>query len=215
MDQPPNPPSVPSWRERLDLLATAPSFSPRRVAGSLGAVAALVVGGWLLLRDPAPPPEDGLPLAVPATTSTTVPAELAVHVAGAVARPALYHLPRSARVADAIDAAGGPLPDADLDRVNLAAPLADGTQVFVPRRGEAAGGSGGPSADGSATTGPLDLNVATSAQLEELPGIGPATAKAIIDARTKKGRFRSVDDLLDVRGIGPAKLDAIRELVTV
>ena len=206
-------PQPPSWRERLDLIASSPSLSPGRVAGGLGAVAALIVAGWLLLRDPAPPPEAHLPMAAPAATSSTVPAELAVHVAGAVAHPALYRLPPSARVADAVDAAGGALPEADLDRVNLAAPVADGTQVYVPRQGD--GGGGAASGPGATASGPLDLNQATEAQLDELPGIGPATAKAILDARAKKGRFRSVEDLLDVRGIGPAKLDAIRDLVTV
>ena len=150
----------------------------------------------------------------PAVTSTTEPTVFVVHAAGAVARPGVYRVEPGARVADVIDAAGGPAPEADLNRLNLAALVADGTQVYVPRVGEAVpvSGSAGVSA---AQAGPLDLNTATLDQLDELPGIGPATAKAIISERERRGRFRSVEELLDVRGIGPAKLDALRDLVTV
>lgn len=150
-----------------------------------------------------------------ATTSTTAAATVLAHAAGAVRAPGVYSLPAGARVRDLVDAAGGAAPDADLDRINLAAPVADGSQVYVPRKGEAvpSGATGG--AGETAPAGPLDLNTATLEQLDALPGVGPATAKAILDERAKRGRFGSVDELLDVRGIGPAKLDAIRDLVTV
>ena len=138
------------------------------------------------------------------------------HVAGAVARPGLYRLGGSPRIADAIDAAGGPATDADLDQVNLAAPVADGERVYVPRRGESpppvAGAGGGPSA---AAAGPLDLNTATAEQLEDLPGVGPSTAAAILAYRQEHGRFRSVDELLEVRGIGEARLAELRPKVRV
>jgi competence protein ComEA len=150
-----------------------------------------------------------------ATTSTSAPSTVLAHAAGAVRSPGVYSLPAGARVKDLLDAAGGPAADADLDRINLAAPVADGSQVYVPRQGEAlpVGAAGG---GGVATpAGPLDLNTATLEQLDALPGVGPATAKAILDERSKRGRFGSVDELLDVRGIGPAKLEAIRDLVTV
>jgi competence protein ComEA len=130
-------------------------------------------------------------------------------------------------VADLVTAAGGLLPEADVDRLNLAAKVVDGTRVYIPRKGEAppaeapAGdATGGTAPAGSAPTGgapagAVDLNTATAAQLDTLPGIGPATANAIITYRTRNGRFKSVTELLEVPGIGPAKLEAIRPLVTV
>ena len=118
--------------------------------------------------------------------------------------------------------------DADRDRVNLAAPLTDGERVWVPARGQqevpdvvAGAGQAGPvGADGPGgveptAEAPLDLNAATAAQLDALPGVGPATASAILAYRDQVGRFASVDDLLEVRGIGDAKLEQIRPLVRV
>lgn len=144
-----------------------------------------------------------------------------VHAAGAVASPGVYALPAGARVADLLAAAGGPLSEADLDRLNLAARVADGDRVYVPRRGEGeppstevgglAGAGGGP----PTTAGLVDLNTATAAQLDTLPGVGPATANAIITYRTRHGPFRSVTELLEVPGIGPAKLESLRPLVKV
>lgn len=160
--------------------------------------------------------------------TSSVPAEIVVHAAGAVARPGVYRVAPGARVGDVLEVAGGVTPDADVDRLNLAAPLADGVRVYVPRHGEAnpaaplaADPGGGPSTGaagpaGMAGTGSkLDLNTATAEQLETLPGIGPTTAAAIIEHRERKGPFRSVDALLDVRGIGPARLEQIRDLVRV
>jgi competence protein ComEA len=159
-----------------------------------------------------------------AATSSTTTGEIVVHAAGAVARPGLQRLAPGARVADVLEAAGGPAPDADLDRLNLAAPVVDGQRLFVPRIGEVAPpavapdggvatGSGGGATDEPAASGPIDLNTATAEELDALPGVGPATAAAIIDHRESNGRFASVDDLLDVRGIGPAKLEGLRDLV--
>jgi competence protein ComEA len=162
-----------------------------------------------------------LPAAGPASTSVV---EIVVHAAGAVARPGLQRLAGGSRVSDLLEAAGGPTPESDLDRLNLAAPLADGQRLYVPRLGETApapvspeGGVGGSAAtvDGAgAAAGPVDLNTATADQLEALPGVGPATSAAIIAHRERNGPFGSVDDLLDVRGIGPAKLEGLRDLVT-
>jgi competence protein ComEA len=210
------PPEAPSWRDRIELLATPSTASPAQIAVAVAGVIAIAVVAWLLLREPTGPPvESSLPRAKPATT-TTLPDEVVVHAAGAVAHPGLYRLVRGARVDDLLRAAGGAAPDADLDRVNLAAPVADGSRVYVARVGEPVpAASAGASGDGSEDSGPVDLNTATLEQLDDLPGVGPATAKAIIDERTRRGRFGSVDDLLNVRGIGPAKLDAIRDLVTV
>ena len=137
------------------------------------------------------------------------------HVAGAVARPGLYRLGGAPRAADAIDAAGGPAPDADLDAVNLAAAVADGERVYLPRRGEAPPAAVVASGGAAASAGPLDLNTATAEQLEDLPGVGPATASAILAYRKEHGRFRSVDELLEVRGIGDARLAELRPKVRV
>lgn len=139
-----------------------------------------------------------------------------VHVAGAVARPGLYRLAAESRLADAVDAAGGFLPDADPDSVNLAARLNDGERIYLPRRGEtiATPAAGSAQVDGGEVAALLDLNSATAEQLEGLPGVGPSTASAILDYR-KERRFRSIDELLEVRGIGPSKFAALRSRVTV
>jgi competence protein ComEA len=144
------------------------------------------------------------------------PRELVVHVAGAVRQPGLYRLPDGSRVDDAIAGAGGAEPEAALDLVNLAAPVADGQQVLVPARGsEAAAGAAatGPGAPGGAAGGKVHLNSATLEQLDELPGVGPVTAQQILDYRAANGAFRSVDELDAVPGIGPARLEQLRPLV--
>jgi competence protein ComEA len=136
--------------------------------------------------------------------------QLVVHVVGAVKRPGLFEVKEGSRVADALSRAGGPTRKADLSAVNLAAPLADGQQVVVPRRlppGAAAGTS-------SVAGGKVSLAVATVDDLDELPGIGPVTAQKIVDWRTVHGPFRSVEDLDDVPGIGPARIEQLRDLVT-
>ena len=147
-----------------------------------------------------------------------------VHVAGAVAHPGVVELGADARVIDAVEAVGGATADGDLDRLNLAAKVADGTRVYVPRHGEAdpgvlVGGAGG-SAAGAATGAPspdakVNLNTATQAQLEELPGIGPTYAQAIIAERTRRGAFHSVNELREVRGIGEKRFAELAPLVTV
>lgn len=179
------------------------------------AAAVVIVGGlgWLLLRTPAPPIEDGLDYA---TTSVPVRATLdsvTVHVAGRVTHPGVYALDDGSRVIDAIDAAGGVAFGADADAINLAAKVTDGQRVYVPAVGEAVVSDQQTPASGP--TLPIDLNAATAADLDVLPGVGPATAAAIVRAREAKGGFTSVDDLLDVPGIGEAKLEALRGLVRV
>jgi competence protein ComEA len=137
-----------------------------------------------------------------------------VHVVGAVREPGLYKLRDGSRVADAVERAGGATPKADLALVNLAAPVADGTQVVVPAQAPPAAPAvpGGHSAE--ARAGPVHLNTATVEELDELPGVGPVTAQKIVDFRQANGAFTSVDELDAVPGIGPARLEELRKLVS-
>jgi len=150
----------------------------------------------------------------PTPGPTATPRPLRVYVSGAVRRPDVYSLPPDAIVKDALLAAGGPAAGADLDRLNLAQPLADGQQVHVPRQGEAGLPSPAGPATRAGTGGLIDVNHAGAAALESLPGIGPSLAAAIVAYREAHGPFLSVDALLDVPGIGPATLDKIRALIT-
>jgi competence protein ComEA len=136
-----------------------------------------------------------------------------VHVAGAVRSPGVYRLREGERIQDAVRRAGGPRTGADLNAINLAAKVADGQQVVVPRRG-AAGAAGaaavGAGAPDGATQPPVSLNTATAEQLDTLDGVGPATAGKILDWRRQHGGFRSIDDLGEIPGIGPKRLAALR-----
>jgi competence protein ComEA len=216
------PPPPRSWREQVDDLADATGTTPARLALGAAVAVGAVALGWWLLRPPAAPPEASLPfasttVAEAAGPTSTAPAALVVHVAGSVVAPGVHELTAGARVVDAIEAAGGLTNEADEARVNLAAPLVDGARVYVPATGEEpppiAVGDPGPASEVAA--GPVNLNTADAAALEALPGVGPATAAAILEHRTKVGAFTSVDQLLDVPGIGDAKLEALRDLVVV
>lgn len=144
-------------------------------------------------------------------TGEPVAAEIYVHILGQVARPGLYALPDGARAVDAVAAAGGFTPAADAGGVNLARFVSDGEQIVVPAIGEAVPGA----APGVGGDGRVNLNTADAAALDTLPGVGPATAQKILAWREQHGRFEAVEDLLAVGGIGEAKLDALRDLVTV
>lgn len=189
------------------------------VVGAVLLVALVCAVSFVVVSDPAAVEQSAAPSAPAAgPTSTTAAPGLVVDVGGAVRQPGVYRLVVGTRVVDALEAAGGPAEDVDLERINLAAVLSDGQRVWVPRRGENApqGVAGAAnSEDAIGTVGPIDLNSATAEQLDTLSGIGPATAKAIIERRAQLGRFRSVDDLLSVKGIGEAKLDSIRSSVVV
>jgi competence protein ComEA len=176
---------------------------------------------------PAAPPPTGTAPAVPAPTaaapSGTAPAPpagpLVVSVSGKVHRPGLVEVPPGARVADVLDAAGGALPGTDLAALNLARRVADGEQVAVgvPPAPDAAT-TGGPVADPAVASGPpgkVDLNTATAADLDVLPGVGPVTATRILEWRTRNGRFSRVEQLREIEGIGERRFAQLRELVTV
>lgn len=199
--------------------------STRRLLAALLLVAVLVALAARHLHTRAAP----RPLAVaPIRASTKAPAAasvpgarlLVVDVEGAVRRPGLVRLPPGARVADAVEGAGGITRHADRSGVNLAAPVSDGQQVLVPRRGGlarggagGATGAGGTSAASGGGAGPVSLSGATAEQLDALPGVGPVTARKIVDYRTQHGAFRSVDELDAIPGIGPARLADLRNLV--
>ncbi|MFD7310677.1 helix-hairpin-helix domain-containing protein [Promicromonospora sp. NPDC059942] len=149
--------------------------------------------------------------------------DLLVHVVGEVARPGLVTLPDGARVADAVEAAGGVTRKADLTAVNLARAVVDGEQLYVPKPGEpvpgaaapASGSGGGGAGSAGGTAGAVDINAADAAGLEALPGVGPSIAQAIVEWRETNGAFASVDELDDVPGIGPATLDELRDSARV
>lgn len=196
------------------------SLSRAEILG-LVVVLAVTLGGaglWYVRSLPRPVEvasvaQTGRPAGASASPSPAL--MLLVDVAGWVRSPGVYEFPEGARVIDAIDAAGGARPGAMLQALNLAAPLVDGTQVLVPREGEqgvvppAAGGGG------AVAGGLINVNTATATELETLPGVGEVLAQRIIDHRTENGPFTSVDQLVDVSGIGDAILGSIRELVTV
>ena len=211
----------------------------RLVVGALALpVAAVVV--WWFVQLPTPPVENFIPTA---TTSPNINSELpsylasdllldgadsqrgveslriAVHVVGAVQQPGVYHLAAGSRGDDAVRLAGGATAQADLKQVNLAAVLVDGQQLLIPRIGERIPNNSVPNTVPNAPRNGMptliDINQATVADLDRLPGVGPSTAQAIVDHRTRNGPFASVDDLLAVRGIGPAKLAELRALVRV
>jgi competence protein ComEA len=198
-------------------------------AASVGGSAAVdPTGGSTGSGGAAPVPPGSGPRTVPGSSgglpaAASAPGgEVVVHVVGAVATPGVQRLPAGTRVVDAVEAAGGASPEADLARINLAAVLVDGQQIYVARVGEAPpvplAGSAPSGREADAASGALglvDLNTATADELDELPGVGPTTAQAIISHREQNGPFTSVDELLDVRGIGDAKLEQLRDLVTV
>jgi len=210
----PSPPAT--WRDRAETVLAFVKAAPGASAAIAAAAVVVLVVGFFLFHRPQPPPELQLPRAeaAPAGSPSTTTGEVVLDVAGAVVRPGVVRLAGAGRVTDAIAAAGGPAGDADLNQVNLAAKVGDGDRIYVPRRGEApppAPTTAGP-ANGT-TSGPVDINSASPEELDALPGVGPATAKAIVQYRTQHGRFRTVDDLLSVPGIGPAKLGNIKPLV--
>ena len=204
-------------------------------------VIAVMITVFAMVRDKPPPiasaklpPVQMVSSASPSPTGSTPTAAeqpVVVSVVGLVHKPGLVTLQAGARIADAVAAAGGTLGGADLIGLNMAQRVADGQQIIVgiaPAPGQPAElGSGVTPASGQSTApttsgspagpaaGPIDLNTATVEQLDALPGVGPVTAAAIVAWRDKNGKFTSVDQLGDVDGIGPARLEKLRSLVRV
>jgi competence protein ComEA len=150
---------------------------------------------------------------VPSPQATPTPRPLRVYVSGAVLHPDVYTLSVDSIVKDAVMAAGGPADDADLDRINLALPLADGQHVYVPRQGEEDPPVQPPSAQ-PAPGGKVNINTADLVALESLPGIGPSLAQRILDYRQAHGSFARIEDIMEVSGIGPATFEGLRDLIT-
>jgi competence protein ComEA len=166
--------------------------------------------------------------ASPSAAEASPAADALVYVCGAVRTPGVVRVPAGARVADALDLAGGPTSRAELAAVNLAAKVVDGQQVLVPEKGQAAvapatasaAGAGAGSSTGAGLAaapsgGLVNINTATLEQLDALQGVGPSTAQKIIDYRTANGPFSTIDDIKNVSGIGDAKFAAMKDAITV
>lgn len=203
---------LPLAREEVDAPAAAVvrarlSAAHLRVVGVV-AVAGLVVLGWMLLSG-RPQSSEAVPPVTLASSGSAEgsdgPAKLVIDVVGDVEKPGIVTVPRGSRVYQAIAAAGGLDGTVDTSGVNLARVLDDGEQIIVGPAPEGAGGS--------AAGGKIRLNLATPEELDTLPGVGPVTAAAIVAWRDENGRFATVDDLLDVKGIGDATLADLRDLV--
>jgi competence protein ComEA len=202
-----------SLRDRFDLLSRG------EIAGLIVVLVLLLGGAGLWYARSLPKPvtiaaSTGPGAAEASATASPTAAPLIVDVAGAVRRPGVYEFGEGDRVIDAIERAGGAMPKADLSLLNLAAPLADGTQILVPKEGLTVSGAPVGTAPGS-TGGLININTASAVELEALSGIGEVLAATIVEYRTQNGPFAAVDDLLDVSGIGPATLEEIRDQVTV
>ena len=238
---------VPSWvpdgrnprgRAWLSAIRADPGRSGGIALGVIGALAVLITVFTLIRDNPAPvvsaklPPVEMVSSAAPRPGSSTAAPptpqtdqSVVVSVVGLVQQPGLVTLAPTARIADAVAAAGGPLNGADTVGLNLARHVADGEQIVVgiatPAGRPAALGSSvgapqtGPAVDSPKPSGPVDLNTATVEQLDTLPGVGPVTAAAIMAWRQANGRFTDVDQLGEVDGIGPARLEKLRPLVRV
>ena len=206
-------------------------------AAVMGAQRALTVGGVTIERaaETEQAEEPGESGSVPAVDGEEemgkredsvgdAPVQIIVDVAGAVASPRVVSLPEGSRVLDAIEAAGGLLPEADGASINQAAIVSDGSQIRVPLKGDAPSASTGISAAASGPSTPnpggggaasVNLNTATVDELDALPGVGPSTAQAIVSDREEHGRFERIEDLMRVSGIGEKKFEKLRSAICV
>jgi competence protein ComEA len=215
--QPANDSRIAALRQRAaDLLR----FHPREVSVLAALGLLLVIGSGLAYARARPtaavaPPTGAVPSG--STEASTPAATIIVDIVGAVRHPGVYDFAQGARVIDAVKAAGGFVRDADTQAVNLARPLVDGEQIIVPKEGEApTGAAAGTTSNGSATQGgKVNINSATVADFDTLPGIGPVLAQKIVDYRDQHGPFSSVQDLMKVSGIGPKKFAELQDQITV
>jgi competence protein ComEA len=223
---PPDPPPRDPWWRRGRLGQLMAEWVPEVSAGGRRRLTMALVGAFVVavlvaigvamssggVEHEAPPV---LPVAAASGSSSAAAASIVVSVVGQVARPGLVTLPEGARVADALRAAGGPVPGLDLAALNLARRLADGEQIYV---GVPAPPGAEPAAAAAGTPGvadKVDLNTAPLAALDTLPGVGPVTAQRIVDWRTEHGRFDSVEQLREIDGIGPSRYAKLQDLVVV
>jgi competence protein ComEA len=208
------------WRARVASLGVRRT-EVQVLAGVIAALVVLSLVAWsrgpgAAIAPPATVPPV-LPSAAPTSSIGVAPVSgeaIFVHVAGAVRHPGLYEMALGSRVMDAIEAAGGAKPSARLDAINLAEVLQDAMKIEVPGRGGDPMPAAGPSPSSGAPA-IVNLNTADQVALETIPGIGPVTATAILSYRNEIGSFESVDQLLDVDGIGPATLESLIPYVTV
>lgn len=179
----------------------------------------IVLGGVVfLLRRPTPEAIEILPPPSPTPAPTATPATVTVYVSGAVVNPDVYTLPEGSRVKEAVEAAGGFAAQADRDRINLARRLYDEEQIHIPRIGEESPPVAPPMATGPtgiSSGGKVNINTATAAELESLPGIGPTYARRIIEYRERHGSFQRIEEIMRVRGIGEATFERIKDQITV
>ena len=173
----------------------------------LALLAAIAAGAFYLVRSSGA--GGGIEIALPTATSEAIPI-LKVHISGAVQSPGVYEIEEGDRLEDVVAAAGGATADADLTSINLAVRVKDEEHWHIPGPGE---GPGPETTGGRTEDGKIDLNSATVEDLMDLPGIGEVKAEAIVRYRTSNGPFSRVDDVTAVKGIGPATLEAVRDLV--
>lgn len=185
-------------------------------------VLSLVAGGVIGYFTPRPQASAPIAVHTPSPTRTppptATPLPMRIHVCGAVQRPDVYEIALGSIVQQAIETAGGPTADADLNTINLALELQDQQKVYVPRQGEANAPppvSGGPEGVEVAAGRVVNINTATAVELETLPRIGPTMAQRIIDYREASGPFAAVEDICNVPGIGPATFEGLKDLITV
>jgi len=193
-------------------------FHPRE-AGAMAVLGLLLVVGAGLAYMRARPasalaaPTGGAASTASPAAATSAANTIVVDVVGAVHKPGVYDFPQGARVIDAVRAAGGLLPDAESQAINLARPLVDGEQIVVPKKGEAPVGAAAGSAQQPG--GKLNINSATESDFDTLPGIGPVLAQKIVAYRDQHGPFHTIQDLMKVSGVGPKKFDSLQDLITV